>query len=326
MRLGLENRSFDHLLGFLYADSGNLSPTGATFEGLTGQESNPDASGQAVAVFKINPTDPGAYFMPGADPGEGYANTNSQLFGSGTHRGHRHDRREHHGRVHSRGAPGAVRPGPRLCRLRPPVQLGAYRDLPEPGLRLRGHQPGPYERRHRLPHGAEHLRPDDGAQPDLEDLRLRRGAIDRKNFPDTTTAPDANFGKFADFTADAAAGRPPRYCFLEPSRGSSGNSQHPNYDVSLGEKLIHDVYYALRSGPAWAQTLLIISCNEHGGCYDHVPPPAGAVPPDGSPGEFGFDFTRFGVRVPAVLVSPLIPAAAPAPGPAVVPGLANCTL
>ena len=39
-----------------------------------------------------------------------------------------------------------------------------------------------------------------------------------------------------------------------------------------------------------------------------MPPPAGAVPPDDSPGEFGFDFTRFGVRVPAVLVSPLIPA------------------
>ena len=39
-----------------------------------------------------------------------------------------------------------------------------------------------------------------------------------------------------------------------------------------------------------------------------MPPPSGAVPPDGTPGESGFDFTRFGVRVPAVLVSPLIPA------------------
>ncbi len=39
-----------------------------------------------------------------------------------------------------------------------------------------------------------------------------------------------------------------------------------------------------------------------------MPPPSGATPPDATPGEFGFDFTRFGVRVPAVLVSPLIPA------------------
>jgi phospholipase C len=68
------------------------------------------------------------------------------------------------------------------------------------------------------------------------------------------------------------------------------------------------VYYALRNGPAWNQTLLIITYDEHGGCYDHVAPPTGAVPPDSCAGEFGFDSTRFGVRVPAVLVSPLIAA------------------
>ena len=79
--LMLENRSFDHMLGFLYADSGNKSPAGQTFEGLQGNESNPSARG-AVPVFKINPGDQNAYFMPGADPGEGYNATNSQLFGN----------------------------------------------------------------------------------------------------------------------------------------------------------------------------------------------------------------------------------------------------
>jgi phospholipase C len=78
--LMLENRSFDHMLGFLYSDSGNKSPTGQAFEGLTGSESNPDSSGKAVSVFKIAATDSNAYFMPGADPGEGYTATNSQLF------------------------------------------------------------------------------------------------------------------------------------------------------------------------------------------------------------------------------------------------------
>src|SRR5437867_2800818 len=78
--LMLENRSFDHLLGFLYTDQGNKSPAGHPFEGLTGTESNPDDSGASVPVFKIKPTDKNAYFMPGADPGEGYSATNSELF------------------------------------------------------------------------------------------------------------------------------------------------------------------------------------------------------------------------------------------------------
>src|SRR5579863_4024089 len=77
----MENRSFDHMLGFLYQSSGNKSPLGHPFEGLTGNESNPDANGKAVKVFPIKPTDPNAYFRPGADPGEGYQATNSQLFG-----------------------------------------------------------------------------------------------------------------------------------------------------------------------------------------------------------------------------------------------------
>ena len=74
----------------------------------------------------------------------------------------------------------------------------------------------------------------------------------------------------------------------------------------LGEQLIHDVYYALRNGPAWNQTLLIVTYDEHGGCYDHVPPPSGAIPPDNSVGEYSFDFKRFGPRVPTLLISPLI--------------------
>ena len=76
VQLMLENRSFDHMLGFLYPKSDN-------FEGLTGSETNTDASGNMVKVYQIDHTAAGAYFMPGADPGEGYSNTNEQLFGSG---------------------------------------------------------------------------------------------------------------------------------------------------------------------------------------------------------------------------------------------------
>src|SRR5262245_56942900 len=80
--LMLENRSFDSMLGFLYADLGNKSPSGQPFEGLTGKEANPDPTGKSIPVFEIGPTDKNSYFMPGTDPGEGYAATNSQLFGS----------------------------------------------------------------------------------------------------------------------------------------------------------------------------------------------------------------------------------------------------
>jgi phospholipase C len=130
--------------------------------------------------------------------------------------------------------------------------------------------------------------------------------LTRHDFPDTQQADESHFGHFRDFQQRAAAGTLPAYSFLEPSWGASGNSQHPNYDVALGEQLLHDVYYALRNGPGWNDTLLIITYDEHGGNYDHVPPPWGAVPPDDSVAEFGFDFSRFGVRIPALLVSPRI--------------------
>ena len=83
--LMLENRSFDHMLGFLYTDAGNVSPAGQPFEGLTGKESNPGTSGnEPVTVFQIQGGVTNTYFLPGADPGEGYTATNSQLFGSNT--------------------------------------------------------------------------------------------------------------------------------------------------------------------------------------------------------------------------------------------------
>jgi phospholipase C len=125
-------------------------------------------------------------------------------------------------------------------------------------------------------------------------------------FTDVAQAAGGTIGQFTDFQAAAAAGTLPSYAFLEPSWTSTGNSQHPNYDVALGEQLIHDVYEALRSGPNWGQTLFILTYDEHGGCFDHVPPPWGATPPDNTAGEFGFGFDRFGARVPTVLISPLI--------------------
>jgi phospholipase C len=70
--------------------------------------------------------------------------------------------------------------------------------------------------------------------------------------------------------------------------------------------LIADVYNCLRASDVWLKTLLIITYDEHGGCYDHVPPPAATPPAPPVAGQV-FNFDRYGVRVPAVIVSPYVP-------------------
>jgi phospholipase C len=113
-----------------------------------------------------------------------------------------------------------------------------------------------------------------------------------------------------DFARDAAAGKLPAYTFIEPQyftdtiMGKMPNDQHPPHNVSHGDALIARVYNAVRSGPGWKNTLLIVTYDEHGGCYDHVPPPA-AVPPDDLRPD-GVIFDRFGVRVPALIISPWV--------------------
>ena len=121
-----------------------------------------------------------------------------------------------------------------------------------------------------------------------------------------------HFQSIDQFYEDAAGGKLPSYAFLEPQfHGPGQNDQHPPADVRPGEQLIADVYNAVVKSPQWNETLLVITYDEHGGCYDHVAPPGRAAHPDGkhgAPGQCGFRFNRFGVRVPTVLISPWIEA------------------
>jgi phospholipase C len=336
VHLMLENRSLDHMLGFLYADTGNVSPAGQPFEGLAGIESNLDSNGEPVKVFRIEPSRAGAYFMPGANPGEGYANTNVQLFG--TANPPTAPVAVNSGFVtnfaaaisYDKAAGYGVDPGTTEADIMGiftpealPILSGLargfavcdhwYSSVPTETMPNRAFACAGTSQGHMNDHTSSFTVPSIFGLLTSRALSWKiygytAAPLTRLDFPDTTSAPDSNFGEFADFQADAAAGTLAAYSFLEPSWGSSGNSQHPNYDVALGEQFIQAVYQALRSGPGWDQTLLIITYDEHGGCYDHVAPPSSATPPDNSPGEYGFDFTRFGVRIPAVLVSPLIPA------------------
>ncbi|CAG4923301.1 alkaline phosphatase family protein [Paraburkholderia gardini] len=102
----------------------------------------------------------------------------------------------------------------------------------------------------------------------------------------------------------------PSYAFIEPryfaGMGGVENDQHSPAGIAAGEQLIADVYNAVRANQAlWESTLLIITYDEHGGFYDHVQPPA-ATPPDDHTDNYAFD--HLGVRVPAILVSPWVPA------------------
>jgi phospholipase C len=112
-----------------------------------------------------------------------------------------------------------------------------------------------------------------------------------------------NYRKMDRFAADVAAADFPLYVFIEPCYfGSGQNDEHPPTDVMHGEALLATVYNELRaSEELWASTLFVVLYDEHGGFYDHVPPPA-TIAPDNNTKTFAFD--RLGVRIPAVLISP----------------------
>jgi phospholipase C len=145
----------------------------------------------------------------------------------------------------------------------------------------------------------------------------------------------ANWFRMAQFWDHVANDTLPTYSFIEPRhQGDRTNSQHPGnnreagadglFDFQRGEGLIRDIYAQLLKYPeVFEKTVLLITYDEHGGLFDHVPPEE-AVAPSLREGSISltrrfvrwfvtfrgakFDFKLYGVRVPAVIVSPWIPA------------------
>jgi phospholipase C len=174
-------------------------------------------------------------------------------------------------------------------------------------------------------------------------------------FPALWDTPErhANWFHLDDFVAHVTTGELPTYSFLEPNHRppvhtleytlvtgseSVSNSQHPennlvsdaaydgyrddlDNDFTRAEALVATVYEALRANPTvFDRTMLLITYDEHGGLYDHVPPPTDVPSPSRRPSLLRrlqrslwhrqaatFDFTMLGPRVPAVVVSPHIP-------------------
>jgi phospholipase C len=136
----------------------------------------------------------------------------------------------------------------------------------------------------------------------------------------------SRFDSTDQFLQDAADGNLPAYTFIEPNLLYGHNDMHPAFDglfrdtpidppSSLlgGEALLAKIYNAVRSassprGSNAFNTLLLITFDEHGGTYDHVPPPAAPPPhPATEPGQMNFGFDRSGLRVPAIAISAWIP-------------------
>jgi phospholipase C len=108
-----------------------------------------------------------------------------------------------------------------------------------------------------------------------------------------------------DFYQQAADGTLPSVSWLDPifinSPGAiAANDNHPPADIRHGQDFVLNIYHALVSNPVqWNKTLFVVVYDEHGGFYDHIAPPAAQ---DDRP-----DFQSYGVRVPAILVSPWAP-------------------
>jgi phospholipase C len=98
------------------------------------------------------------------------------------------------------------------------------------------------------------------------------------------------------FFRDALSGNLPHFSLIDPD--FQVNDGHPPHDLGLAEAFLSSIHRALVNGPGWARTLLVVAYDEHGGFYDHVPPPTVLDPHP--------DFRRLGFRVPAIVAGPMV--------------------
>ena len=323
--LMLENRSFDNLLGRLY-------PAGPEFDGLTGTESNPlhesDGSVREIGVWTDRDLAPEAACMPDPDPGELFRDINMQLFGL---HGRPGGRPSMDGFVdnYARQKTTEKAPDPRsIMHVFSPDHVPVLSELARSfGVSDRWFASAPcqtWPNRLFTHTGTAAGRVDNNMIPlpfftrSIFRRLERRGHDWRVYFhdiPQTAALCDlwtrlpTHFRLFEkEFARDADEGRLPAYSFIEPRyfasvfTGKMPNDAHPPHNLVYSEQLIAATYNALRAGRAWDRTLFVVTYDEHGGCYDHAPPPD-AVPP-GPPYPDGFRFDRYGPRVPAVIASP----------------------
>ncbi|MBV8522298.1 MAG: phospholipase [Acetobacteraceae bacterium] len=330
--LMLENRSFDCMLGMLY-------PNSEDFDGLIGTESNiwhkPDGSQLPIQVWKDPTLTAETLVVPDPDPGELFTDIQMQMLGL-TDDGQLNTGLPSMGGFvdnYMRQPPSTTAPDPyAVMHYFTPDQLPVISQLARAfGVSDRWHASAPcqtWPNRFFAHTGTAngYINNSPTHFPyTMETVFNRLSDVGQSwrvyyhDIPQSVTLARlwsdvlTHFRHFEeDFAGDAAAGKLPSYSFIEPRYfpdrlgNKAPNDEHPPHNIAYGEALTAAVYNAVRSGPGWKNTLLVITCDEHGGCYDHVVPPP-ATPPGGQTPD-GFNFDVFGVRVPAVIVSPYVQA------------------
>jgi phospholipase C len=318
--LMMENRSFDHMLGFLKSPNYPIN-------GLDGIESNSDSNGVDIFVTKD------AHFSGdyNPDPGHHFPEVTMQIFGNTTGTG----APNMSGFVKAYGA----MPGCNVSQSHNVMKCYSAEKIPILSTLATQYAicdawfssvPGPTLPNRSYAHAATSMGRLDmnpvwfNEAKTIYELLAESKVSSKIYFHDATVAMTFKnflqnqkfFGGFDDFLDACDNDSLPAYSFVEPRYNAddanhfAANDQHPDHDVAEGETLIQDVYKAIRKKQSvWNSTVLLIVYDEHGGLYDHVPPPQDAPNPDGTNStDPPFDFTRLGVRVPAVVVSPWIEA------------------
>lgn len=320
--LVMENRSFDHMLGYLNRRNPNI-------DGLSGAEFNVvDEAGQPRTLYV---SDTAEFVDP--DPGHSYQAIEEQIFGpekkfldpppmSGFATNAEQTRPGMSKNIMSAFRPEVV-PVTTALATEFAVFDRWFASVPS------STQPNRFFVHSATSHGlmsndenqlAAGL-PQRTIMEDIADAGLTFGVY-YQNLPTLLFYSNMRLAKYSNnfidydphFKADAAAGKLPNYVVIEQryfDMGSSpANDDHPSHDISQGQLLLKEVYETLRASPQWESLLLVITYDEHGGFYDHVPTPVIGVPsPDGITGVAGsytFNFDRLGVRVPTIVVSPWI--------------------
>lgn len=341
--LMLENRSFDHLLGFSGIKGTDVvSSLPTPVNGLTGAETN---SYQGVTSAVSQPAD---YAMV-VDPGHDFLDVLCQLCGpAATYTpGGSYPPIDSSGFIASYAAACAKanqqRPVAEILKCYSPVQLPVLNALAG-GFAIcdqwHASMPGPTWPNRMFVHaassgGLDHSPttaeialwemaagfafPNGDIFDRLSAKGLQRRLYAGDNFPMMAALKGIRLDDIrqsSHFAADLQAPFPYSYVFIEPSycllndyKGST--SEHPLDDVRLGEGLIKSTYEAIRNSPVWNSSALIITWDEHGGFYDHAKPgpavdPGDTIPTDKN-NKYGFTFQQYGPRVPAVIISPWIP-------------------